>query len=73
VLPLTQSREQRVPPKSPAYYRERAEECEKLARGASSPHVGEVMLYVALRWRELADWEQAKAKPATTDRHAAPY
>ena len=59
-----------MPPKSPTYYRERAEECEKVAREATSPHVREMMLYVASRWQELADWEEAKGKTATTVRRA---
>ena len=50
-----------MPPK--VNYRERADECEKIAaRDTSSPHIREVVLFIASRWRRLADWNDAKEK-----------
>jgi hypothetical protein len=50
--------------KSPQYYRERAEACERLAEAALSPETGETMLYVASRWRALPEEEEAKTRPS---------
>lgn len=47
-----------MPPRNAAECRERAEQCERLAATTSSSHVREIMLYVASRWRVLADADQ---------------
>ena len=49
-------------PKTPHDYRARADECERLAAGATSPEVREIMLYAARRWRGLADEDEARRK-----------
>ena len=49
-----------MPPMSVDDYRQRAEECDRLAASSTSPHVREIMLFVASRWRALADDEAAK-------------
>ena len=47
-------------PRTPQAFRERAEECERLADEATSLSVRETMLYLAMRWRALADENEAK-------------
>ena len=45
--------------KSPQEYRERAEECERLAAIAANVEVRQTLLYLAKRWREFegqAEW-----------------
>jgi hypothetical protein len=41
--------------KTPKEYRERAVECKRLATDMVSPTAREIMLFVARRWRALAD------------------
>ncbi len=41
------------------YYLSRAKECEKVAAGDVLPETHEIMLYVASRWRALAEEDQA--------------
>lgn len=48
-------------PKTPEDYRERAAECERLAEDAT-PTTCETMLYLANRWRALADEDEARSK-----------
>jgi hypothetical protein len=48
-------------PKTPADYRVRAVECERLAEQASNPDTREIMTYLAMRWLALA--EQAEKTP----------
>ena len=58
-----------MPPMSIEEYRQRSEECERLAETATSAHVRETMLYLAERWRALTDEGEAKdrrAKPQRT-------
>lgn len=45
-------------------YRQRSEECERLAETAAAAHVRETMLYLAVRRRALADEEEAKERRA---------
>jgi hypothetical protein len=40
---------------SPEEYRQRAEECDRLAESVTSPRVRETMQYMASRWRALAE------------------
>jgi hypothetical protein len=42
------------------YRKDRAEACERLAETATSPETRETMLYLASRWRVLADGDEAK-------------
>jgi hypothetical protein len=51
-----------MPPMSIEDYRQRCEECERLAETATSPYVRETMRYLAVRWRNLADEEEAKER-----------
>ena len=51
-------------PQTIRYLRERAEACERLAETATSPETRETMLYLALRWRALADEDEAKLRPS---------
>ena len=50
-------------PKTPQDYIDRATACEALADAATSPETRETMLYLAGRWRALADEEEAKQRP----------
>jgi hypothetical protein len=43
-------------PRTPQAFRE----CERLADEATSPSVRETMLYLTMRWRALADENEAK-------------
>jgi hypothetical protein len=38
--------------------------CERLARSASSPETREIMRYLAMRWRTLAEEDEAKLRPS---------
>lgn len=60
-------------PQTLRYLRERAEACERLAETATSPETRETMLYLASRWRALADEDEAKLHPSqrTGPRHPA--
>jgi uncharacterized protein involved in copper resistance len=51
------------PPKTPQDYRVRAAACERLAASATSSQSREIMHYLAMRWRALADEAEAKRKP----------
>ncbi len=51
------------PPKTPQDYRVRAAACERLADSATSSETREIMHYLAMRWRALADEDEAKRKP----------
>ena len=51
------------PPKAPQDYRVRAAACERLADSATSSETREIMHYLAMRWRALADEDEAKRKP----------
>lgn len=53
-----------MPPMSAEEYRQRAEACDRLAETATSPHVRETMVYVASRWRALAEKLEAKDQRA---------
>ena len=62
------------PPRTPQEFRERAAECERLAASAPTPETRETMLYVASRWRAMAEEDEArlkapkrKANPASAD------
>jgi len=50
-------------PKTPQDYIDRATNCEQLADAATSPETRETLLYLASRWRALADEEEAKRRP----------
>jgi hypothetical protein len=49
-------------PKTPQDYRNRTEACERLAQTAISEETREIMLYLASRWRSLADQAEASKK-----------
>ena len=49
-------------PRTPETFRDRAEECERLADRAIKPETRELMLYLAMRWRALADGDEAEGK-----------
>ena len=49
--------------KTPQDYIDRATASEALADAATSPETRENMLYLAGRWRALADEEEAKQRP----------
>ena len=51
------------PPKTPQDYRVRAAACERLADSATSAETREIMHYLAMRWRALANEAEAKRKP----------
>ena len=51
-----------IKPKTAQDYIDRATACEQLADAATSPEIRETMLYLATRWRALAD-EEAKQRP----------
>ena len=51
-------------PQTLRYLRDRAEACERLAETATSPEAREGMLYLASRWRALADEDEAKLHPS---------
>jgi hypothetical protein len=55
-------------------YRDRAAACERLADDATSPETRETMLYLAMRWRDLADEADAKlrTKPINSESHPLP-
>jgi hypothetical protein len=48
--------------RTPQTFRDRAETCERLADQAIKPETRELMLYLAMRWRALADEDEAKDK-----------
>ena len=48
---------------TPSYCRARADECERLAAKALSPDTREIITYLALRWRELAEHDETEKKP----------
>jgi hypothetical protein len=50
-------------PQTIRHQRDRAEACERLAETATSPETRETMLYLASRWRALADEDEAKLRP----------
>jgi hypothetical protein len=49
-------------PQTPQDYRTRAAACERLAATALSPENREIMRYLAMRWRTLADEDEAKGR-----------
>ena len=54
------------PTKTPQTHRERAAACERLASHAHHASSREMMIYLAMRWRALADVEETgKRKPRT--------
>ena len=59
------------PTKTLRYLRDRQEACERLADTTTSPENREVMLFLASRWRALADEDEAKQHPSqrTGPRH----
>jgi len=48
-------------PETPQMLRDRAAEAERQAAEATLPRVRETLLYGAVRWRELADEDEAPA------------
>ena len=52
-------------PTSPPECRVRAKACEELAETATNPETRETLLYLAMRWRTLADEDEAKVQPDT--------
>lgn len=60
------------PPTSAEEYRQRAEVCDRLAETARSPHIRETMVYVAARWRALAQEAEARERRATPQQGPRP-
>ena len=58
--------------RTPQEYRERAIACERLADRTTNPATRETMLYLAMRWRALAD-EADKTEPRTTPINSESY
>jgi hypothetical protein len=52
---------------TPQEFRYRAAECERKSAEAQLPEVRKTLLHVALRWRELADEDEARG-PLPSDR-----
>ncbi len=61
-------------PETPAEYRERAAECERLAADSQTERNRETYLRIAATWRRLADEDEALARdaPATPKRPSPP-
>jgi hypothetical protein len=51
------------PQDGPRIFRERAAECERLAAETKNPHDRETLLYVASRWRAMADEDERRLQP----------
>ena len=49
-------------PKTPQDFLDRADECERLAEISKNPEARETLLYVASRWRALAEQDKALVK-----------
>ena len=49
-----------APGDGPRYFRERAAECERLAEISRSPRDRETLLFVASRWRAMADEDERR-------------
>ena len=49
-------------PKTPQDYRDRAAECERLAADMWEPRARETLLYVASRWRAMANADEARQR-----------
>ena len=62
-LPLEMRGTAAMSRQTPSYCRARADECERLAAKALSPDTREIMTYLALRWRELAEHDETEKKP----------
>jgi hypothetical protein len=58
-------------PKTPQDFRERAAECERLAEKAIRPEYRETLLYVASRWRALAEEDEARLWPRKQEAESA--
>ena len=52
-------------PKTPEDYRSRAAACERLAASATSAESHEIMYFLAMRWRDLADEAEGKSPGPT--------
>jgi hypothetical protein len=52
-----------MPPEKPLDFRTEADECVRLAKVAPSPEVRAILLYVASRWRALADKQEGATDP----------
>jgi hypothetical protein len=52
-------------PTSPQECRARSQACEQLAETATNPETREMLLYLAKRWRDLADDDEAKGRRDT--------
>jgi hypothetical protein len=48
-----------TPRRTPQDCRERAAECARLAAKETSPEIRETLLYMAMRWHEFADADEA--------------
>ena len=55
-------------PKTPQDYIDRATACEQAAAAAILPATRETLLYLAARWRALADEEEAKQQQQPSPR-----
>ena len=52
-----------APGDEPLHFRERAAECERLANITKNPDYRETLLYVAMRWRAMADEDERRLRP----------
>ena len=55
----------RLSPRTALDYRDRANECERLAKAATSQETREILLYLAKRWRGLAREDEADEQNRT--------
>jgi hypothetical protein len=61
-----------MPLKDPAYCLTRAEECERLAANAAGAETREIMIYLANRWRTLAEQDETQKKTPGKPQSALP-
>ena len=54
-------------PETPRDFRDRAAACEGLAETTQEPKARETLLYVASRWRAMADADERITQPAETE------
>ena len=59
-------------PKTPEDYRSRAAACERLAASATSAESHEIMYFLAMRWRDLADEAEGEITRADRPNHCPP-
>jgi hypothetical protein len=53
------------------YFRKHAAECERLAEISKNPRDRETLLYVASRWRAMADEDERRQRPGEPEMQSA--